>query len=123
MKQFTVAFLGDNREREAVDRIVRQAANDLRSVDVEVEAISPGRRSASSKGDLAIVSELIMQLGTSAGTLAAVTKIVCARLQNPRIGSIKITDGDQSIEISGFSRSESVKVVEEFLKQDRNVRD
>ena len=109
----------DDGDRERADEDVRFLMSDLARLDVEaIERISAGAAPAGTKAGGAVeLGALLVAVGGSGAVLPMVVGLVRDWLGRRGTGSVKLTIGDDSLELTGVSGKDQRRVLDEFLRR------
>jgi hypothetical protein len=105
----------DGAGAEELDEATLALARELAELDVEVERPSAGAAPDGSRAiEVAALGSLVVKLGT--GAVAPVARALQAWLARRSGRTIKLTLGEDSLEISGGSAAYQQQLIETFLK-------
>ena len=109
---------------EAVDVLMRDLRQELLELDVEsVSTVPAGPAPPGSKGlDMAAAAALLVQVQGSVTALSMVVSAVRTWLQRGKEpgASVKLTIGDQTLELSRATTEQQERLVQEFLRSQAN---
>ena len=106
-------------DRERADEDVQYLLSDLAQLDVEaIGRVPAGAAPSGTKAGGAVeLGALLIAVGGSGAILPMLVGLVRDWLGRRGSGSVKLTIGDDSLELSGVSGKDQQRVLEEFLRR------
>lgn len=106
----------DAEQAEQDLRFLRMELDDIDHEGVETAVTGPAPAGARSGGSVG-TGALLVALGSSGAALPALIALIKDWLGRRRAGTIKVTIGSDSVEMSGFLTAEQQRALDAFLRR------